>query len=149
MRFATRESSPSRATCWKERLSSVRDGAIEAVGKEVKAPPDALVIDGKGLTVYAGFIDAFSTWGFDAAQRRSAIGTPTKEDFASEALAATQSDNRKGMTPEFVVSDRPHDRQRQGRCLAEARVHRSFDRSRGRFHRGAERPGQPERGSVP
>ena len=82
----------------------VRDGAIEAVGKEVKAPPDALLIDGKGLTVYAGFIDAFSTWGFDAAQRRSAIGTPTKEDFASEALAATQSDNRKGMTPEFVVA---------------------------------------------
>jgi dihydroorotase-like cyclic amidohydrolase len=50
---------------------------------------DALVIDGKGLTVYAGFIDAMSSWGFDAAQRRSAIGMPANEDFASEALAAT------------------------------------------------------------
>jgi imidazolonepropionase-like amidohydrolase len=82
----------------------VREGTIEAVGADAKVPPDALVIEGKGLTVYAGFIDALSTWGFDQAQRRSAIGMPTSEDFASEALAATQSDNRKGMTPEFVVS---------------------------------------------
>src|ERR1700676_4823334 len=81
----------------------VREGTIEAVGTEAKVPPDALVIEGKGLTVYAGFIDALGTWGFDQAQRRSAIGMPTTEDFASEALAATQSDNRKGMTPEFVV----------------------------------------------
>jgi imidazolonepropionase-like amidohydrolase len=82
----------------------VREGTIEAVGAEAKVPPDALVIEGKGLTVYAGFIDALSTWGFDQAQRRSAIGMPASEDFASEALATTQSDNRKGMTPEFVVS---------------------------------------------
>jgi len=51
---------------------------------EAKVPPDALVIEGKGLTVYAGFIDALSTWGFDQAQRRSAIGMPASEDFASE-----------------------------------------------------------------
>ena len=76
----------------------VREGTIEAVGTDAKVPPDALVIEGKGLTVYAGFIDALGTWGFDQAQRRSAIGMPTTEDFASEALAATQSDNRKGMT---------------------------------------------------
>jgi imidazolonepropionase-like amidohydrolase len=82
----------------------IREGTIESVGANTKVPPDALLIDGKGLTVYAGFIDALSTWGFDQAQRRSAIGMPTTEDFASEALAATQSDNRKGMTPEFVLS---------------------------------------------
>jgi imidazolonepropionase-like amidohydrolase len=81
----------------------IRDGLIEAVGKDVKVPADAIVIDGKGLTVYAGFIDALSSWGFDAAQRHSAIGMPANDDLASEALAATQSDNRKGMTPEFVV----------------------------------------------
>jgi imidazolonepropionase-like amidohydrolase len=81
----------------------VRDGLIEAVGPDASIPADALVIDGKGLTVYAGFIDALSNWGFDGALRRSETGPPGIEDFASEALAATKPDNRKGLTPEFVV----------------------------------------------
>src|SRR5947208_2519269 len=81
----------------------VRDGIIEAVGPDVAVPADALPIDGKGLTVYAGFIDALSNWGFDPALRRSESGPPAAEDFASEALAATKADNRKGMTPEFQV----------------------------------------------
>src|SRR5215211_1790326 len=82
----------------------IRDGLIEAVGPDVKVPPDALVIDGKDLTVYAGFIDALSHWGFDPALRRSEIGPPAEEDYASEALAATKPDNRKGITPEFTVA---------------------------------------------
>src|SRR5713101_7214656 len=64
----------------------IRDGLIEAVGPDVKAPADALAIDGKGLTVYPGFIDALSNWGFDPALRRSEIGAPATEDYASEAL---------------------------------------------------------------
>ncbi|HVF67094.1 MAG TPA: hypothetical protein VM914_05505, partial [Pyrinomonadaceae bacterium] len=39
----------------------VRDGLIEAVGASVSAPPDARVIDGSGLTVYPGIIDANTT----------------------------------------------------------------------------------------
>ncbi len=82
----------------------IRDGLIKEVGPEVKAPADALLIDGKGLTVYPGFIDAMSTWGFDPALRRSEAGSPALVDFASEALATTKPDNRKGMTPEFQVA---------------------------------------------
>src|SRR5262245_7827916 len=82
----------------------VRDGLIDAVGPDVKPPADALVIDGKGLTVYPGFVDALSNWGFDPTLRRSEIGAPAVEDFASEVLAATKPDNRKGLTPEFAVS---------------------------------------------
>src|SRR4051794_4705887 len=82
----------------------VRDGLIEAVGADVKPPADALVTDGTGLTVYAGFLDALNTWGFDPALRRSEGGPPAPEDYAGEALAATKADNRKGMTPEFTVS---------------------------------------------
>ena len=82
----------------------IRDGVIEAVGVDATIPADALIIDGKGLTVYPGFIDGLSTWGFDPALRRSEDGPPGPEDFASEALAATQPDNRKGMTPEFAVN---------------------------------------------
>ncbi len=82
----------------------IRDGIIEAVGADVPAPADALVMDGKGLTVYPGFLDALSHWGFDAALRRSEVGAPAAEDFAGEALAVTKADNRKGITPEFQVS---------------------------------------------
>src|SRR5437762_14339259 len=72
----------------------IRDGLIEAVGPDVPTPADALMIDGTGLTVYPGFVDACSHWGYDTAQRRSEIGPTAPEDFASEALAATKADNR-------------------------------------------------------
>jgi imidazolonepropionase-like amidohydrolase len=82
----------------------IRDGLIEAVGADVPVPADALRTDGTGLTVYPGFVDACSHWGFDAALRRSEVGPAAAEDFASEALAATKTDNRKGLTPEFAVN---------------------------------------------
>ena len=41
----------------------VRDGFIQAVGKEVTPPADARVWDMKGATVYAGFIDPCLTLG--------------------------------------------------------------------------------------
>ncbi|HWS54367.1 MAG TPA: hypothetical protein VN228_09580, partial [Pyrinomonadaceae bacterium] len=41
----------------------VRDGLIAAVGANVAAPPDARVIDGAGLTVYPGLIDASTSLG--------------------------------------------------------------------------------------
>src|SRR5262249_42013643 len=82
----------------------VRAGIIDAVGADVPVPPDALTIDGQGLTVYPGLVDALSTWGFDPALRRSEGGPPAAEDLAAEALIATKADNRKGLTPEFLVS---------------------------------------------
>jgi imidazolonepropionase-like amidohydrolase len=39
----------------------IRDGYIDAVGASVAPPPDADVIDGKGLTVYPGLIDLGNT----------------------------------------------------------------------------------------
>jgi imidazolonepropionase-like amidohydrolase len=82
----------------------IRDGVIDAVGADVTAPAEALVIDGKGLTVYPGFLDATSNFGYDNALRRSEAGPAATEDLASDALAATKADNRKGVTPEFLVS---------------------------------------------
>jgi len=37
----------------------IRDGLIQAVGKDVVVPPDARVWEMKGSTIYAGFIDAY------------------------------------------------------------------------------------------
>jgi imidazolonepropionase-like amidohydrolase len=82
----------------------IRDGLIDAVGPDVKPPADALVTDGTGLTIYPGFIDALSNWGFDPALRRSETGAPEATDLAGEPLVATPPDHRKGLTPEFQVS---------------------------------------------
>jgi len=45
----------------------LRNGLIEAVGDNVQPPADALVIDGEGMTVYPGLVDALSTWGMPGA----------------------------------------------------------------------------------
>src|SRR4051812_30945691 len=41
----------------------IRDGLIAAVGPQASAPADARVIDGTGLSVYPGLIDANTTLG--------------------------------------------------------------------------------------
>jgi hypothetical protein len=42
-------------------------GLITAIGKDVSIPPDAWVIEGKGLTVYPGLFDSFTDVGIPAA----------------------------------------------------------------------------------
>ena len=48
----------------------IRNGLIDAVGENVAVPADAWLIDGEGMTVYPGLIDALSTWGHPAARQR-------------------------------------------------------------------------------
>lgn len=45
----------------------IRDGLIESVGENARVPADARVIDGSGLTVYPGFIDAYTSLGLSSA----------------------------------------------------------------------------------
>jgi hypothetical protein len=45
----------------------LKNGLIEAVGENVAVPPDAWVVDGEGMTVYPGLIDALSTVGMPGA----------------------------------------------------------------------------------
>lgn len=56
----------------------LEDGLITAIGREVKIPPAAWVIEGKGLTVYPGLIDAMSGVGLPdpAGRARRASGGP-------------------------------------------------------------------------
>src|SRR5260370_5961946 len=42
-------------------------GIITAIGKDVKIPADALVIEGKDLIVYPGLIDSFTDFGIPSA----------------------------------------------------------------------------------
>ena len=66
----------------------LRDGVIEAVGDNVTPPADAWVIDGKGMTVYPGLVDALSTWGLPgAAPAAAAAGGGGRGRGAAAAVA--------------------------------------------------------------
>ncbi len=45
----------------------VRNGLIESVSENAAVPPEALVVDGEGMTVYPGLIDSLSTVGIAGA----------------------------------------------------------------------------------
>jgi imidazolonepropionase-like amidohydrolase len=47
----------------------IREGRITAVGSNLTAPPDAVVIDCKGKYIYPSFIDIFSDYGIAVPQR--------------------------------------------------------------------------------
>ncbi|MCA9116174.1 MAG: amidohydrolase family protein, partial [Planctomycetaceae bacterium] len=80
-----------------------RGGRIIAVGQGVPVPPDALLIDGTGLHVYAGFIEAASSKPVDAAQNPPQTPGRRKTDTSRYILAATPLDNRQHLTPAWSV----------------------------------------------
>ena len=84
----------------------VRDGVIEAVGPadKVAIPFDAEVIDGKGMFVYAGFLDLYTTLGVPAGAVRSLTGPGRSASTGDYPLPRTPTDNRNGLTPEFLVA---------------------------------------------
>ena len=86
-----------------------RDGLIVAVGANVTAPPDARIIDGTGLTVYPGIIDANTTLGIPrpSPSPGAGAGGPFAGLFGQSAPSATSpnSPNLPGMQPEILASD--------------------------------------------
>ena len=75
----------------------IAKGLIQSVGADVAIPPEAWVIDGKGLTVYPGLIDAGTNLGLaqddDAAKKRAA------------GPAASGPEDRPATTPWRVAAD--------------------------------------------
>lgn len=67
----------------------LRNGLIEAVGADVTPPADAWVIEGDGLTVYPGLIDALSTFGIPEAapSGNGRGGGPTGPPTAAQPAA--------------------------------------------------------------
>jgi imidazolonepropionase-like amidohydrolase len=80
----------------------IRNGVIQAVGASVAAPADARVIDGNGLTVYPGFIDAHSTLGIPAPRGQQNLaarfpGVPAEMlAFAAQQQAGGQQQQQQG-----------------------------------------------------
>ncbi len=76
----------------------VADGIIKAVGADATIPPEAAVIDGKGLAVYPGLIDAGTSVGLPAAEapqmgpargRRAARPMPSKLSMGPQDRPST------------------------------------------------------------
>ncbi|MDQ8153952.1 MAG: amidohydrolase family protein [Gemmatimonadota bacterium] len=89
----------------------VRDGLIAAVGAGVTVPADARVIDGTGLTVYPGLIDAYGTLGVPNAPAPGAGGGGRGGAGGAGGPAATpgrsapNSNYPAGLQPEQSVVD--------------------------------------------
>jgi imidazolonepropionase-like amidohydrolase len=77
----------------------LRDGLIEAVGAGVAAPPEARVIDAKGLTLTPGLIDAFGGTGLPAAPARRPGGAGAASPPPGGAASA-------GLSPQASALDR-------------------------------------------
>lgn len=58
----------------------IRQGLVDAVGASVAAPPDARVIDGKGLIVYPGLIDMSNRAATEAAANAPPQNVRTREE---------------------------------------------------------------------
>jgi len=87
----------------------IRDGLIDAVGANIDPPADAWVIDGTGLTVYPGLIDALSTWGIPAAAPARSSTTATRAvaspDPATPAPAINGPEDRPSNTSYLKAAD--------------------------------------------
>ena len=89
----------------------VRDGLITAVGANVTAPPDARPIDGTGLTVYPGLIDASTTLAIPRPSPTPAGGGGGGGGFAglfgqtAPSAVSPNSTQLPGLQPEILASD--------------------------------------------
>lgn len=88
----------------------VRDGLIAAVGTTVTAPAEARIVDGTGLTIYPGLIDAYSSLGLRAAPGGGAGGGGGGGGFGGGAAparpaGAPNSRQLPGLQPEVRAID--------------------------------------------
>lgn len=90
----------------------IRNGLIEAVGANVSPPPDARVIDGTGLTVYPGLIDANSSLGIPAPtpspRPTASPGAAQLPAFLAQpapSFSAPNSSQPPGLQPEVMAAD--------------------------------------------
>jgi imidazolonepropionase-like amidohydrolase len=84
----------------------IRNGLIAAVGASVSAPADARVVDGAGLTVYPGIIDALSNTAIPAPrQGGGGGGNPFQLAAAPEQSGAPNSLHPAGLQPEVRAID--------------------------------------------
>jgi len=85
----------------------LKNGLIEAVGENVAVPPDAWVVDGEGMTVYPGLIDALSTVGMPGAAPAAAGGGRGGRGAAAPAQTAVPAAQAAPAERSWGPEDRP------------------------------------------
>ena len=90
----------------------IRNGLIVAAGPNVSAPPDARVIDGTGLTVYPGLIDAYTNLALPEAAPAASPGGGgggvaflLQQQQQRPAPGGPNSTQPTGLQPEVMVED--------------------------------------------
>ena len=90
----------------------IRNGLIVAAGPNVSAPPDARVIDGSGLTVYPGLIDAYTNLALPEAAPAASPGGGgggvaflLQQQQQRPAPGGPNSTQPTGLQPEVMVED--------------------------------------------
>ncbi|HEY0319645.1 MAG TPA: amidohydrolase family protein [Pyrinomonadaceae bacterium] len=89
----------------------IRNGLIQSVGASLTAPADARVIDGTGLTVYPGLIDAYTSLGIQQqaappAQRPvGAVGAPAVTSPTPPPFSSPNPTQPVGLQPEIQAVD--------------------------------------------
>jgi len=87
----------------------VRDGLVQAVGAEgsVEIPFDATVIDGSGLVVYPGFVDAGTDAGVDAEleKKRKENAPGGAADAVRDVIPEMPRDNRHGIFADVEATE--------------------------------------------
>jgi hypothetical protein len=85
----------------------VARGLIAAVGANVAIPPEAWVIDGTGLTVYPGLIDAGTNLGLppEAGAEQAPPGAAARRRAAPAGGIAAGPEDRPGTSPWRVAAD--------------------------------------------
>jgi hypothetical protein len=79
----------------------IHDGKIVAVGPELSIPGTVEVIDAKGMVVYPGFIDAYTTKGLKLPAAPAAGPLP---DSRTTAMPTMWHDNRKGIHSDIIAA---------------------------------------------
>lgn len=88
----------------------IRNGLITQVGASIRAPADARVIDGTGLTVYPGLLDSYTSLGMPQPNPSpgrgggagTAAATPTPP---AQTISAPNSTQPPGLQPELLAID--------------------------------------------
>jgi imidazolonepropionase-like amidohydrolase len=86
----------------------LRGGLIEALGADVPPPADAVLIDGDGMTVYPGFIDAYSQAGLvlpdrDEREHAGNIADQLATELFDPASADLADYRKQGLTSALIA----------------------------------------------
>ncbi|MCI0485559.1 MAG: amidohydrolase family protein [Blastocatellia bacterium] len=84
----------------------IRNGLITAVGANVPIPADARVIDAKGMMVYPGLIDSYTSLGISApAPQTQGRGRGGGPPAVAGPAAASEEAEPPGLQPELMAAD--------------------------------------------